>query len=77
MILRAPRWRAGESGAVRRIPPSPNHSFPSLTAGKSRGSAADAMMCSTVMVADLASLCGRSHWWISEPSTQVTDCPVE
>src|ERR1051326_1841723 len=39
MIRRAPRWTAEESGAERRMPPSPYHPLPIRTAGKTNGSA--------------------------------------
>ena len=75
--LRAPRCSAGERGAVRRTPPSPYQASSMRTAGKKRGSAAEAMMCSTVMLDLRAVRWGRSHSRISDPSTHVTDCPVE
>ena len=48
MMRRAPRWTAGESGAARRMPPSPCHALPMRTAGKTNGRAAEARTWSTV-----------------------------
>ena len=43
MIFFAPRWIAGDSGAVSRMPPSPYHAPSTSIAGKKNGSAADAI----------------------------------
>ena len=77
MIRRAPRWSTGESGAVSRMPPSPYQSEPSWIAGKMSGSAADAMMWSTVIVVTSVKRWGRCHGSTSRPSSQVTEAPVE
>src|SRR5262245_18930080 len=61
MIRRAPRCTAGETGAVSRMPPSPYHRPSISTAGKKKGSDADAMTWSTDSVQLTLLRCGRSH----------------
>jgi hypothetical protein len=74
----APRWITGERGDARRIPPSPYHSPSSSTASKKRGSAAEAITCSTVISVRRDLRRGRSHSSTSgSPAIQVTDRPVE
>ena len=79
MMRRAPRWTAGESGAVSRMPPSPYHAPPTSIAGKNSGSAADAITWCTRSVVSMPFRCGRSHERTPQPSipcTHVTDWPV-
>ncbi len=68
--------RAGESGAVMRIPPSPYQWGPICTAGKKRGSAAEAMTWETVNRVWRARRPARSQVDTSRPCTHTTDWPV-
>ncbi len=65
----APRWIAGEIGAVWRIDPSPNHSLEPAsgrdTAGNMNGIAADASRCPIVIGPGTASRLERIHGWNS------------
>jgi hypothetical protein len=72
----APRWIAGERGAVSWMPPSPYQAFPTCTAGKKRGSAAEAMTWSTVSSALTLLRCARSQTVSPVLSTHVIDWPV-
>ncbi len=72
----APRRRAGASGAERRTPPSPYQASPRRTAGKTSGSAAEAITCSTVMRVWRLRRCGWSHGTMGLPWIQVTVWPV-
>ena len=61
----APRWIAGEIGAVWRIEPSPNHSYApcsgSVMAGNMKGIAAEASRCAMVSGVCTASRLERIH----------------
>ena len=61
----APRWMAGDSGAVWRIEPSPNQPrvpwCSSSVAGKTKGIADDASRCACVSRVGAATRCERSQ----------------
>ena len=61
----APRWMAGDSGAVWRIEPSPNHSScPSMAnsvAGKTKGIADEASRCAGLSSVAAATRCDRTQ----------------
>ena len=69
-------WIEGESGAVRRMPPSPYHALPTRTAGKKIGSAAEAITCSTRMGSRTLRRFGSDHASPLSPSIHVTVWPV-